>query len=179
MEKNHSNKVTATLGLMILCAAVSACKQEQSQGQATTTEPPAAAPKAPSMVPGTVIVEVKASEERMRVSAVAEKLGDRVVAKGASGVLVFGPYVPLSRGHYSLLIEGTSKTPFVVDVAHTGGTQKVGVKRYEAQSGNAIGAGSLATLDFDIAEAVQNAEFRVIVPEGADTTVTSYKVVVR
>ena len=59
------------------------------------------------------------------------------------------------------------------------GTVGLAAKGYLSAAGNPFGEGSLAALDFDVAEDTEGVEFRVIVPKGADTSVVSYKVLTR
>lgn len=160
--------------------ALGACdrKAPDVQNQATDAAVSATANRSAELVAGSVVLEVHAGEERMQVSA-GEKTDGKVTATGVAGALIFGPYVPLPPGKYALLVEGASTTPFAVDVVYSAGSKQVAVQEYDAPSGRTVGSGSLAVLDFEVNEAIENAEFRVVVPDGADTTVTAYKVVAR
>lgn len=145
---------------------------------------PAAAPEAVAQVvaapaAGTVIVELAGSDDRMQVTSSGEKSDGKIKATGVGGALVFGPYIALVPGKYSLLIEGGGTGQFNVDVVHAAGTKQVAAQGYTGPAAAAAGNGSLATLDFEVSEPIDGVEFRVIVPDGADTVVSSYKVVAR
>lgn len=157
---------------------VAACKREVPIIE-QPTEGGMVSASASKPVPGSIIVEVMANEDRMRVTGSGEKIDGKVHATGVAGALIFGPYMPLMPGAYSLLIEGNSRDKFDVDVVHSSGNKQIAARKYTAKSGNAAGNGSLAVLDFEVIEPVENAEFRVIVPDGADTTVTSYKLIAK
>lgn len=149
--------------------------------------PAMSAEVAPSAMPvspgaqsvGEVVLEFSAQDEDVRTSEVGEKVGGIVRAKGEGGALVFGPYVSLKAGRYTLQVEGSSAGPFRIDVAQRGGTVQVAAKEFASATGRAPGKGSLASLDFETTSDADGVEFRVVVPDNADTTVASYKVLTR
>lgn len=137
------------------------------------TVPPIAAP---ALAPGSVALEVRASDPRVKVTAAGMKQGETVSASGRAGFLIYGPYAPLGPGKYSLILTGTSTTPFTVDVAHDAG-KSIAAKKDFPNTDSVDG--SLPTVDFELAAAVTAIEFRVTVAAGSDTKVSSYKVVAR
>ena len=117
---------------------------------------------------------MQVADERVGTTAAGAKGDGAISASGSAGVLMYGPYVPLAAGRYSLLLSGSGKTPFSVDVVTDAGA-KTSAKTDFAGAESADG--SLAKLDFELAEPTAAIEFRITVPEGGDTKVLSYKVV--
>lgn len=167
---------TVAYGVLVLTG----CQQENPAQTSVVSSPPeVASSAAPQSEAGRVVLEVFASDERVRTNEVGNKVNGTVHATGASGALVFGPYVSLSTGSYTLLVEGSSTGPFTVDVVYGAGSGQLAAKQFLSAAGNEVGKGSLASLDFDVSEAVTSAEFRVIVPDNTDTSIASYMVVTR
>lgn len=157
------------LGAAVVTAALLAgCQPSEPQAPAAT-ETAAPAPK-----PGELVFELKATDEGMK-TLVGTRDAEGLVATGKKGVLAFGPYRTLAPGHYMLTLEGTTTTPFALDVVSAKAHDTHGKKEVLP----AQGATPLASLPFDLAKPVQDLEIRVLVPEGADTRLASYKIVQR
>ena len=163
------------LGAAVITAVLLAGCQP-SEPQAPTATETAAAPvtAAPAPKPGELVFELKATDEGMKTQ-VGTRDAEGLVATGKKGVLAFGPYRTLSPGRYELTLEGTTTTPFALDVVSARAQDTHGKKEVLPTQG----ATPLASLPFDLAKPVNDLEVRVLVPEGADTRVTSYKIVQR
>lgn len=169
------------LVVALAASMAAACTGEKNAPPATPpgSEEPGPTSRAAITPPrraGEVVIQLAADDERVKVG-VGERSGGLVRASGTGGALVFGPYVPMDKGSYTLLVEGSSSGPFSVDVTHSAGTVRIAAGEYPAAA--ASPDASLASLDFEVADAVEGVEFRVIVADGTDATVGSYKVVTR
>lgn len=151
------------------------CKpsEPQTQDAADAGSAPAVA-AVPAPVSGQLVVELKASEPAIKTQVGTKEQGYLATA-GKKGVLAYGPYQKLGPGRYLLTVEGTTSTPFVLDVVSARAQNAHGKKQIvPGQS-----AAPLASLPFDLSAPVTDLEVRVIVPEGADTKLASYKIVHR
>lgn len=166
--------------------APTAESQPSAEATAATGAPIATAadaakplPTMPTPAPGTVVLDINADDERMQTTDAGTKANGAITATGKAGALVFGPYMELPIGKYSMIVEGEGQGPFTLDVVYNTGASSFGSKEFPNAAGAASGSGSLATLDFDATEQVGGVEFRVLVPEGSNLKVNSYKVVAR
>lgn len=168
---------TQALAILLAVYAVTGCDR-QPVGAASPAPEPSTEPVPAVAVaePGKTVLELQTSDAKVATTSAGAKADGAISASGSAGILMFGPYVPLGPGKYSLLLQGSSKTPFTVDVATDAGAKTI-TKMDFANSDSADG--SLAKVDFELAQAVEAIEFRVFVQEGSDTKVTSYKVVTR
>ena len=180
MSRNIAACAGAVLSFVLLLSGCDGDRGGRPVTPVDHAEParPAQSVATPVRQAGEVVLELSMDEQRVQTNEVGEKVDGAVRAVGKGGALVFGPYLPLETGRYTL-IEGASSGPFSVDVMRSAGTAGLAAKGYPSAAGNPFGEGSLAALDFDVAEDTEGVEFRVIVPEGADTSVVSYKVLTR
>lgn len=124
-------------------------------------------------VPGQVLIDLNAADSMM-ATQVGTRNGEAIRAGGEGGFLVYGPYLPLPAGQYSLLVKGTSSDPFILDLAADQG--RVVLVREEFRRGEDPSASVLATLEFRLDRAVEDFEVRVRVADAADTQVRGYAV---
>lgn len=161
---------------VIVVALLAGCQPSEPQASANTDTAAASAPAAAEAAPkpGELVFELKATDEGMKTQ-VGTRDAEGLVATGRKGVLAFGPYRALAPGRYVLTLEGTTSTPFALDVVSARAHDTHGKKEVLPMQG----ATPLASLPFDLAKPVKDLEIRVLVPEGADTRLTSYKIVQR
>jgi len=126
--------------------------------------------------PGDSVLDMWGGDQGIGTLVGVRRAGS-IVANGSAGFVAYGPYVPFAAGKYHLQIRGTSKTPFVVDVAGGGGKKAFEVKTLIAAERPADKV--LAELDFDLPERVDDLEVRVKVENGSDLTVDGYEVTYR
>lgn len=149
------------------------CQRSEPQTSTTTDAVKAPAPTT-AQVSGQLVVELTAWEPGVKTLVGTKEQGD-LVATGKKGVLAYGPYQKLGPGRYLLTVEGTTSTPFVLDVVSDRAQSTHGKKYIVPEQG----VTPLASLPFDLSTPVDDLEVRVIVPEGANTRLTGYKLVHR
>jgi hypothetical protein len=158
---------TRYIGFALVALLFAGCKQPEPQ----TPEVGAAPTTAPAPASGQLVAELKASEPSIKTQVGTKEQGG-LTATGKKGVLAHGPYQKLGPGRYLLTVEGTTSTPFVLEVVSARAQNTHGKKRVAPGEG----AVPLASLPFDLPTSVDDLEIRVIVPEGADTKLIGYKI---
>lgn len=127
----------------------------------------------------------KAGDSALKFSAADGEIGtlvgvrkdDQLWSGGRAGVVMFGPYQPLARGFYTLVLKGDSTTPFTFDVVAQRGSKTFYREQLErAQNGR---AGLLARSDFVLDSSVADLEVRVSTPAGSDIRITGYEILYR
>lgn len=101
--------------------------------------------------------------------------GAAMVSTGNPGCLLYGPYWPLPVGKYQVLISGLATgitADTYADVAYDRG-RRILAKNQLSQKGN----GGLAVLEFDLSEAVEDFEVRVMVGANEVVSVDSVEIV--
>lgn len=105
---------------------------------------------------------------------------DGISTTGRGGVLVYGPYLELSPGHYTLVARGrlTSPSPAACRLEVT---TDAGVKEVAGVSGESFvnAEGEIAQLDFTLSEVARQVEFRIIIDEAAQGIFERYELVHR
>lgn len=105
-----------------------------------------------------------------------EREGRFLRATGRAGALAYGPYVPLPAGSYRLVVRGQLSGPTqtlgLVDVI--AGQGKVALASKEIKE-RGEGPGIILQLDFALARAVKDAEFRVLINAGVHGTLEGYE----
>lgn len=125
-------------------------------------------------VVGEIAMEFDASDNRVVVSAGIRSNGT-IVSNGA-GYLVYGPYVPLTGGKYTVQLQGTSRGPFTLDVASALGRK---VHARTTHGGWLSERGNLIELDFELEHPVDDLEIRVSLPASTAMELVSYRVIHR
>ena len=107
---------------------------------------------------------------------VRDAKGD-IKATGKSGYLVFGPYMALAPGKYSLVAKGLLSGPVsqvgTIDVAIKTGTQVLVSKPLQVNLGST--AGKLATLEFKLDVPATDVEFRILIQDQVTGSFTGYE----
>lgn len=152
---------------------VAACSPSQPSADSSAGVADAAKPAA-THAAGEVALQMPFSDAGVR-TLVGAKQADALVATGAAGVLVFGPYRPFAVGYYQLTVEGGTAKPVVVDVVSSQG-KKVHAKQQVIAASEGT---PLATLSFDIDQPVADLEVRVFVPADSQAKLSGYKIVYR
>lgn len=130
----------------------------------------------PDRVSGVAGFALILSVDDSRVATqVGVKDGRELVATGAPGFVMHGPYVGMPAGNYSVDVFGETSTPFVLDVVSSQGTNSI--ERRELASSSIPGGGTLAHLEFSISEPVQDLEVRLQVPAQSDIKISGYEIV--
>jgi hypothetical protein len=100
-----------------------------------------------------------------------------IQATGKSGYLVFGPYMPLGPGRYSLVAKGVLSGPGqqvgTIDVSMKAGSQILISKPIQPSAGG--NAGELATLEFKLDAPATDVEFRILVQDQVTGSFTGYE----
>jgi hypothetical protein len=136
----------------------------------------AMAARAHQQKPGDVVLDLKAGDETM-LSLVGAKRDGVLASTGKPGFLTYGPYKSLPVGRYRLEANGTSSTPFVIDVAKDTGQRVLGKASLAAAQDPATQR--LATLEFELAKPATDLEVRIVVPPNSDLRLQGYRIVVR
>jgi hypothetical protein len=95
--------------------------------------------------------------------------GSAMCGTGQAGFLLFGPYVTLTAGRYTVRIHGQFNDlsgSAWADVCHTQGTIVLARRAYSELKG-----GQSFEMAFSLADEAREVEFRLWVPEGADSRV--------
>lgn len=100
----------------------------------------------------------------------------RMEATGQTGMLMYGPYVPMAAGHYSMEIFGQGGGKGWIDVCSTKGTQVHAVQEFDLVPAAGGGDRTLARMDFTLIQDVVDLELRVAVHAGADLGISSIKI---
>lgn len=132
--------------------------------------------KAPPPTDGDPILQLQATDEAI-LTKVGEVNGSHLVSTGQAGYMIYGPYKPLAAGRYTLVLRGSSSTPFTLDIAANKG-EKVYVRTRLPHGQDAPNQVLLST-DFAVNEAVSDLEVRVVVPDGSDIRIAGYDILYR
>jgi len=108
-----------------------------------------------------------------RFMQVGEFTGSSLRTDGRSGYLVFGPYVDLAAGSYSVTISGSFRHAMqaLVDVS------SAGTQQYFVADLSTVGSGTAARFRFRLAHDVANAELRIAVGQSTDIEISWYQIV--
>lgn len=177
-------KASHTGMLLFLMLGVAACERSAAPEAVSTAAPTPTAVS--TAVPETVPAQVSAPVDHLSVNVVADKIayqeaasrvdGNALVSTGKAGFVMYGPYVTLAPGRYSVAVQGNiarlpAGTEVIFDVVSKGqvfGQQSVTVAHQEA--------GAIADFQFELAEAVADLEVRARVADGVDLRIESYEV---
>ncbi|MFT4197633.1 MAG: hypothetical protein QM601_06960 [Pseudoxanthomonas sp.] len=108
---------------------------------------------------------------------VGSKADGLLVATGQPGFVMFGPYVPMPKGSYTLVLEGSGAQPFTLDIADQRGVRVFATRTVSGAENP--GQGELARLDFELPDGVEDLEVRVSVAAGSDIRIEGYRIVNR
>lgn len=125
-------------------------------------------------VVGEIAMEFDGSDNRVVVSAGTRSNG-KIFSNGP-GYLIYGPYVPLTVGKYTVQLQGTSRGSFTLDVASAHGKE---VHARTTHGGWVNERGDLIELDFELEHPVDDLEVRVSVPASTAMELMSYRVIHR
>jgi hypothetical protein len=90
----------------------------------------------------------------------------RMMATGEAGLLLYGPYVPLNAGHYTVLIHGGGSGRASMDVCSAGGAK---IHVYQDFVADHVQAGAvLVRVGLKLDADVTDLEIRVRIEAGAD-----------
>lgn len=162
---------------VVLCVAltsvIGACSQPSEPmgeaGQAAAQQPAAPASTAPAV---DMVSKQVVADQLPSIPGVGEIRGDSLVSTGKEGFLIFGPYVAVEAGTYTLAIKGSvNEVPagsIKLDVVSNLGKTSHG-ERSVSQPGE------LPSFEITLPAMVNDLEVRVQVPEGARVAVSSYQ----
>ena len=105
MSRNIAACAGAVLSFVLL---LSGCDEDRGGQPATPVEHaeparPGQSVATPIRQAGEVVLELSTDDQRVQTNEVGEKVDGAVRAVGKGGALVFGPYLPLETGRYTLL----------------------------------------------------------------------------
>ncbi|GGD34215.1 hypothetical protein [Pseudoxanthomonas indica] len=130
----------------------------------------------PPAVAGDTALALNADSRKIG-TLVGTREGARIVADGRAGVLMFGPYVPLGAGRYTVEVRGTGSKPFTLDLVANKGREVIYRSTFEtAKDGK---AGILAKADVELKQPVDDLEIRLLVQPGSDASIDGYVVLHR
>lgn len=172
------NRIFRILCPLVLGAAVVGCSDQGPVAQDSSVVASQGDHRA-----GDVVLALNADDQKVLTTVGKRIPGQGLIGNGAGGYLAFGPYAALDSGAYMLTVYGTLTVPapqnaVVVDVVHAQGSvqdAKVIFDRGAEPDGNRP---VLIRLKFDMRQAAQDVEFRVLLQPGARATMTGYKVTV-
>lgn len=102
-----------------------------------------------------------------------ELVGGKLVNNGRAGYLLYGPYIPLQAGNYTVALKGNIEAlpagKVHLDVASSKGKIVHG-------SHDVTTTGQIPNFEVSIAENVRDLEVRVLVPGGSEVSIESYQV---
>lgn len=169
-----------TAGIVLIVAACQPSAPQQQQPAVTATaEDPAAStevPAAPIAQPPSAAVrelDVQVERDKTPFQDAARLEGGALVSTGKPGFFMYGPYVTVDAGQYTVEIEGSVESPgsgeLIFDVASKG--EVLGQHIVTATTTQGI----IATINFDLPAATPDVEIRARSGEGAVLQVTGYR----
>lgn len=126
--------------------------------------------------PGEVALEFSAVDREIK-TLVGMKEGRALIAGGQPGFVMYGPYRPLAAGKYSIVVLGSARTPFNLDMSANQGKQVIYRAAYPMAQEPM--SGTLARFEFELPESVGDLEVRISVPEASDIRIEGYRILYR
>lgn len=170
-----STRLTTLLFVTIGLAACSESPKPATEATVQTappTDPPATAATIDNLVKNVVVDAVLFQPEAAKVD------GNALVSTGASGFMMYGPYVPFAPGSYRVTVKGSipnlqtgAEVRFDV-VSDTGKS----VHGEHVVTATMPASGNIVEFDVTIPEGVTDLELRAQVTEGADVRIESYQI---
>lgn len=173
-----------TAGIVLLVAACqpSAPQQQQPAATAAAKDPAASteAAGAPIAQPVSAAVrelDVQVERDKTPFQDAARLEGGALVSTGKAGFFMYGPYVTVDAGQYTVEIEGSVESlgsgELIFDVASKG--EVLGQQIVTANTAEGI----IATINFDLPAATPDVEVRGRTGEGAVFQVAGYRLTPR
>lgn len=169
---------TAGIVLFVAACQPSAPQQEQPTATVAAGDPAASteAPAASTPQPLSAAVrelDVQVERDKTPFQDAARLEGGALVSTGKPGFFMYGPYVTVDAGQYTVEIEGSVESvgsgELIFDVASKG--EVLGQQIVTANTAKGI----IATINFDLPAATPDVEVRGRTGEGAVLQVTGYR----